>query len=260
MNQRRLWWLSAIAFLALVLWGHVFSAAFDLVNSDADQLTVYLINKGLFAVALLFVLAKWDGLRDYGFKRGRSWWFLLAGAPFLVLTALLSLNPESPFGLGMAAALGWILVSIFVAIGEEGVFRGLLWRTLEDRGMLTTSLLTSVLFGTVHLVGLFSPIPWEIVLSQAVFAAGVGMMFAAVRLVSGSLLAPIFMHALFDAGAIVAAGGVQELFSDTMSVERLVGPGIVFFAWGLICVLVIRRRRRTTEVMPSATEVSGCAP
>lgn len=260
MNRRILWGLSAIAFLALALWGHVFSAVFELVNPDADQLSVYLINKGLFAVALLVVLAKWDGLRNYGFARGRSWWFLVTGAPFLVLTALLAMNPEAPFGLGMAAALGWILVSIFVAIGEEGVFRGLFWRALEDRGMLTTSLLTSVLFGTVHLVGMFSPIPWQIIASQAVFAAGVGMIFAAVRLVSGSLLAPIFLHALFDAGAIVAAGGVQEMFSDTMSVGRLLVPGIAFFVWGLICVLVIRRRCRTTRAMPSATEVLQCAP
>ncbi len=256
MTRRILWRLSALAFLALALWGHAFSAVFDLVDPDADQLTVYLMNKGLFAVALLIMLAKWDGLRGYGFERGRSWRFLLPGAPFLLLTALLAVNPESPYGLGTAAALGWILVSVFVAIGEEGVFRGLIWRALEDRGMLTTSLLTSVLFGAVHLLGLFAPIPWQIIVSQAVFAAGVGMMFAAVRLVSGSLLAPIFLHALFDAGAIVAAGGVQEMFSDTMSVGRLLVPGIAFFVWGLICVLVIRRRRRTTRVMPSATEVS----
>ena len=125
--------------------------------------------------------------------------------------------------------------------------------------MLTTSLLTSVLFGAMHLQGLFLPIPWQIIASQAVFAAGGGMLFAAVRLVYGSLLAPIFLHALFNAGAIVAAGGVREMFSDTMSVGRLLVPGIIFFVWGLICVLVIRRLR-ATSAMPSATEVSRCVP
>lgn len=259
MNRRTLYGLSAIAFLALLLWGKLLSAL-GLVNPDADQLTVYLVNKGLFAVALLAVLAKWDGLRGYGFERSRSWWFLLPAAPLLVLTALVMANPEAPYGLGLAAALGWILVTISVGIGEEGLFRGLLWRALEERGILTTSLLTSVLFGAAHLAGVFSPIPWQIIASQAVFGAGVGMMFAAVRLVSGSLLAPIFLHALFDAGAVVAAGGVQEMFSDTMSVGRLLVPGIVFFVWGLICVLVIRRRRRTTRARPSATEVLRCAP
>ena len=103
MNRRTLWGLSALAFLALLLWGPALSVMFDLVAPDADPLTVYLVNKGLFAVALLVVLAKWDGLRGYGFERGRSWWFLLPGAPFLVLTPLVALNPESPFGLGVAA-------------------------------------------------------------------------------------------------------------------------------------------------------------
>jgi len=260
MNQRILWRLSGLAILALVLWGPVLSMVFDFVDPEATPLIAYLINKGLFAVALLVVLAKWDGLRGYGFKRGRSWWFLLPGAPFLALTALLVMNPESPYGLGIAAAMGWILVSTFVAIGEEGLFRGLLWRALEERGMLITSLTTSVLFGAAHLLGLFTSIPWQIVASQAVFAAGVAMMFAAVRLVSGSLLAPIILHALFDSAAVIAAGGVQEMFSDTMTVGRLLIPGIAFFVWGLICVLVLQRRRRTTEAMPSATEVSRNAP
>ncbi|PCJ52670.1 MAG: hypothetical protein COA70_11795 [Planctomycetota bacterium] len=256
MNQRILWRLSGLAFLALVLWGPVFATVFELVNPNPDQLTVYLLNKGLFAVALLCVLAKWNGLRGYGFKRGRSWWFLLPGAPILLLTALVGMSPESQYGLSMAAALGWILVSIFVAIGEEGLFRGLLWRALEKRGMLTTSLLTSVLFGAAHLLGLFTSIPWEIVASQAVFATGGAMMFAAVRLVSGSLLGPICLHALFDSAAILAAGGVQEMFEDTMTVGRLLIPGVVFFIWGLVCVLVIRRRRRTTKARSSATEVA----
>ena len=132
------------------------------------------------------------------------------------------------------------------------MFRGLLWHALEDRGVLTTSLLTSVLFGAVHLLDLFTPIPWQTVASQAVFAAGGGMLLAAVRLVSGYLRAPIFIHALFDAAAVVAAGGVQEMFSDTMTVGRLLIPGVVFFAWGLISVLVTQRRRRTTSAVPSA--------
>ncbi|MHC5005025.1 MAG: lysostaphin resistance A-like protein [Planctomycetota bacterium] len=250
MNQRMLWGLSGLAFLVLVLLGSVLSVVLDLVGADPGLLTVYLINKGLFAIGLLVVLAKWDGLRGYGFKRGRGWRFLLPGAPILVLTALVAVSPESKFGLGAAAALGWILVCIFVAIGEEGLFRGLFWRALEDRDMLTTSLLTSVFFGAAHLAGVFSPIPWQIIVSQAVFAAGVGMMFAAVRLFSGSLLAPIFLHAVFDAGAVVASGGVQEMFADTVTVGRLLVPGIAFFVWGLIWILVIRRRPRRVVQVP----------
>lgn len=251
MNQGTLFKLSAIAFLALPLWGKVLSAL-GLVDPDGDQLTVYLLNKGLYAGALLAVLAKWDGLRGYGFERIRSGWFLLPAAPFLVLTALLLANPEARYGLPPAAALGWILVAILVGIGEEGLCRGLLWRALEKRGLLTTGLLTSMLFGALHLPGVFADIPWPIVASQAVFAAGGGMIFAAVRVASGTVLAPILLHALFDACALISAGGVQEVFSETMSVGRLLGPGIVFFVWGLVWVLALRRRRRAVGDEPFA--------
>jgi membrane protease YdiL (CAAX protease family) len=254
MNQRTLLTMSTLIFLAFVLWGHAFNPVIKWVLPGADHLTNYFITKGLFAVALLLVLAKWDGLRNHGFRRGQSWWFLLPAAPFLALGTMLLINPEAAYGLGVGAALGWIMVSIFVAIGEEGVFRGLMWRALEDRGALTTSVVTSLLFGTVHLVGLFTDNPWQIIVSLAVFAAGGGMMFAAVRLVSGSVMAPLVLHAVFDAAALISSGGSKGLLTDTMSVERLVFPGIAFFVWGLICVLVIQRRRRTA--MPSATEMS----
>ena len=68
-------------------------------------------------------------------------------------------------------------------------------------------------------------------------------MFAAVRLVSGSLLAPIALHAVFDAGAIVAAGGVSEMLDDTLTVGRLLIPGAVFAVWGLACILIVKKRR-----------------
>jgi hypothetical protein len=258
MNRRTLWVLSAIAFLTLPLWGKLLSAL-GLLNPDADQLTRYFINKGLFAVALLAMLAKWDGLRNYGFKRGKSWWFLLPAAPILILTTLVMANPEAQYGFDLVTALGWILVTIFIGIGEEGLFRGLLWRALEERGVLTTSLVTSVLFGSIHLGWVFEGMPLHIVASQVVFGVGMGMMFAAVRLVSGSLLAAILLHAFFDSGMLIASGGVQEIYDDTMSVARLLVPGIAFFAWGLICILVVQRRR-TTRAIPSTTEVPRSAP
>jgi membrane protease YdiL (CAAX protease family) len=175
---------------------------------------------------------KASSLKFFGIERGSSWWFLLPGLPILLLTAVVFFDPNAAFGLSIPAAVGWIVVALFVGIGEETVFRGILWRVFEARGVMTTAFATSALFGLVHLIGLFSDIPWQIITSQAVFAFGVGMMFAAVRFVSGSLLAPIALHAVFDAGALVAAGGMREMFNDTMSVERLLIPGAIFAVWG----------------------------
>ena len=243
MNKRKIHQLGLLVFIGMLIWGPVVSRLTSWLLPGADLLQIYLLNKGIFAVLLLAVMSQVGGLKFFGIQRGSSWWFLVPGLPFLLLTAAIFFDSNSAFGLSLPATVGWILVALFVGIGEECVFRGILWKAFEERGILVTAFATSALFGAVHLIGLLTDIPWQIVTSQAVFAFGVGMMFAAVRLVSGSLLAPIMLHAVFNAGAIVAAGGVSEMFNDTMSVERLLIPGALFAVWGLVSILIIKKRR-----------------
>lgn len=243
MNKNRTLQFGLLTFLGMLIWGPIVAAMFRLVQPNADLLTRYLFDKGLFAVVLLVLMSIFGGLKYFGYERSTSWWFLLPGLPFLTLGVLVLFAPNATFGLSMPATVGWILVAVFVGIGEESVYRGILWRAFESRGPLVTAFATSALFGAVHLIGLFTDIPWQIIISLAVFAFGGGMMFAAIRLVSGSLLAPIVLHAVFDAGAIVAAGGASEMFDETWSVSRLVIPGVVFGVWGLACILFIQKRR-----------------
>ena len=243
MDKKKLLIFGLLVLIGMLIWGPVVSWLSGFLLPGADLLQTYLIHKGLFAALLLAVMTKFGGLKFFGIERGSSWWFLVPGLPCLLLTVLIFFSPEAKFGLSGPATVGWILVAVFVGIGEESVFRGILWRAFESRGILFTAVATSVLFGAMHLIGLFSEIPWQIVVSQAFFAFGVGMMFAAVRLVSGSLLAPITLHAVFDAGAVVTAGGLSEMFNDTMTVERLLIPGAVFAAWGLVSILIIKKRR-----------------
>lgn len=256
MDKKKLLSFSVLVFIAVLIWASVAARVTRLMLPSADTLQIYLINKGLFAVLLVVVMSRIGGLRFFGIKRGASWWFLAPALPFLLLTAVVLLDANAAFGLSVPATAGWILVALFVGIGEECVFRGILWRAFEPRGILVTAFATSALFGGVHLMGLFTDIPWQIVTSQAVFAFGVGMMFAAVRFVSGSLLAPITLHAVFDASALVAAGGVSELFSDTMTVPRLLVPGALFAAWGLISILIVRRRRQHADPTPGVGTIS----
>jgi membrane protease YdiL (CAAX protease family) len=243
MNQKKLLQFGLLVVIGMLIWGAVSSRLMSFLLPDADSLQTYLFNKGLFVVVLLAVMSKFGGLVFFGIERGSSWWFLVPALPILLLSAAVFFTPDATFKLSVAATVGWILVALFVGIGEESVFRGILWRAFESRGILVTAFATSVLFGAMHLIGLFTDIPWQIVTSQAVFAFGVGMMFAAVRLVSGSLLAPIALHTVFDACAIIAAGGVSEMFDDTMTTERLLIPGAVFAVWGLVCILIVQMRR-----------------
>jgi membrane protease YdiL (CAAX protease family) len=248
MNKKKILQFGMIVFVGLLIWGPLASRFINLLLPEASLLQSYLLNKGLFVVLILAAMNKASSLKFFGIERGSSWWFLVPGLPFLLLTAAVFFDPNADFGLSIPSTVGWVLVALFVGIGEESVFRGILWRAFEARGVMTTALATSALFGLVHLTGLFSDIPWQIITSQAVFAFGVGMILAAVRLVSGSLLAPIVLHAVFDAGALVAAGGMREMFNDTLSVERLLIPGALFAVWGAISILIVQKRRARAAV------------
>ncbi len=243
MDKKKRQQFGVIIFVGFLIWNSLASRFINLLLPDASLLQSYLLNKGLFAVLILAAMNKANSLKFFGIERESSWWFLLPGLPFLLLTAMLFLDPNAAFGLSAPATVGWVLVALFVGIGEESLFRGILWRAFEARGAMTTAFATSALFGLVHLFGLFFDIPWQISTSQAVFAFGGGMMFAAIRLVSGSLLAPIVLHTIFDAAALVTAGGLREVFSDTMSVERLLIPGVLFAVWGAISILIVQKRR-----------------
>lgn len=243
MDKKRILHFGLLVFIGLLIWGPAMSGLASFLLPDAGLLTLYLLDKGIFVVVLLVVLGKLGCLKFFGFERGSSWVCLLPGMPLLLLGVLVLFAPDATFGLSMPATVGWILVALFVGISEETVFRGILWRAFEPYGTMVTALATSALFGAVHLIGLFTDIPWQIVVSLAVFAFGVGMMLAAVRTVSDSLPAPIALHTVFDAGALVAAGGASEMFDNTWTVERLLIPAMFFSVWGLACILIAKKMR-----------------
>jgi membrane protease YdiL (CAAX protease family) len=266
MNKRKLLIFGILAIVCMILIGKLVSGLTGRIVPEANTLHTYLLNKGIFAVLLLIAMRQLGGLKFYGIERGRNWWFMVPALPILLLTVAVFFAPNAAFGLGLSSTVGWILVAIFVGIGEECTFRGILWRAFEHRGVLVTAFITSALFGTAHIMGLFAGIPWQIVTSQMVFAFGVGMMFSAVRLVAGSLVVPIVLHAVFDAGAIVAAGGLSEMFDETLTVGRLLIPGVVFAAWGLVCILVVSKRRSRKDLqdrqnieLAAANEVAGAS-
>jgi len=262
MDKKKRLQFGLIIFVGFVIWNSLAPRFIYLILPGASLLLRYLLDKGLFVVLLLAAMNKASSLKYFGIERGSSWWFVLPGLPFILLTGLVLLNPNAAFGLSATAAVGWVLVSLFVGIGEESLFRGVLWRAFEARGVWTTAFATSALFGTLHLFGLFVDyVPWQIAASQAAWAFGAGMVFAAVRLVSGSLRAPIVVHAVFNAVSVVAAGGMKEMYNDAFSVEGLLIPGALFALWGAISMLVVQKRRAKAlhKATPRAARSAGAS-
>ncbi len=81
------------------------------------------------------------------------------------------------------------VVSALAGIGEEALFRGFLQAALTaPLGPWTAVTAASLVFGLAHFI---SP-------AYAVYAAAVGVYLGALLVVSGNLLVPVLVHALFD--------------------------------------------------------------
>jgi membrane protease YdiL (CAAX protease family) len=82
-----------------------------------------------------------------------------------------------------------LLIALLAGVGEELFFRGLLQPGLAGwTGAWTALILTSALFGVLH---------W-ITPAYAALAGLVGLYLGAFMAVSGNLLVPILVHALYD--------------------------------------------------------------
>jgi membrane protease YdiL (CAAX protease family) len=92
-------------------------------------------------------------------------------------------------------------VTIFVAgvgLVEESIFRGWLFVKLERVSQRTALIVSSFLFGLIHLMNLFSDFQFRFVIGQVFAAMSMGFLFAAVMLYTGTIWVPIVMHALMD--------------------------------------------------------------
>lgn len=203
-------------------------------------------------VGLLLVLAMARGMGQWkalGFRGPLRPASLLYGLPLFLLAAA-PLSSGAPVT-GLSMLLLW---AAMIAIGvtlEEILCRGLLWDALEAKGLWRTAVITSIAFGSIHLLGLTGSIPKTVILSQAVFAFGTGFTFAAVRIASENVWAPTAAHFVFNYPALVATGGIVSTFQPGTEV-RMVSAGVVLMLMGVGLVAVAKRRHEKSAA-PGAT-------
>jgi membrane protease YdiL (CAAX protease family) len=104
-----------------------------------------------------------------------------------------SLRGELALGLSGLTASAATPLAIASALGEELLFRGAVQRGLVlALGILPGLALASTVFGCMH-------VPWNRrLLSWTVTAAVMGLVFGALDLVTGELLAPVLAHAIIN--------------------------------------------------------------
>lgn len=135
---------------------------------------------------------------------------------------------------------------IAVGVFEELVFRGLIFPLVLRRaaptkkGILCAVLLSSALFGAVHLVNLFSSSPVA-VLMQVGYSFLVGCMCAVVLLLTRNVFACAGLHALYNfCGMLISDLGYGVVW-DGASIALTAVVATLGAAYGVFCLCKILR-------------------
>jgi membrane protease YdiL (CAAX protease family) len=198
---------------------------------------------GPVGAAGLVALARWAGLSwdELGlaretWRRGLIWALAEIGAVAAVFAAGAALpltrdafrdnRYQLPWGHALATA--FLLIPVGTVLFEEVAFRGVLWGLIRrERGTLTATVVSSVLFGLWHIlpslglagadqaigsaVGTGTSGRVASVLGTVVFTGLAGVVFCEVRRRSGSLLASVGLHWAVNGLGVLAAAAVWKL-------------------------------------------------
>lgn len=222
-------------FAGIALYSWLLDAVVAALALENEQV-IYLLNKGTLALLLLLLVVILGHRQQVALNcRARLstvpvFWPMLA----IVLLVAAGSNPplHTPLSLIML-----FLIAVAVGLSEEILFRGYVMHWSRHYAVRLQIVISGVAFGAVHLLGIGKGLPTEVILSQAYFAAALGMIFACARIRDGSLFLAIVAHSLFDFGNFWASGGIRSTFENPAQIipGMLIG-GTVSLVWAGILI------------------------
>ena len=233
-----------IALLLLVVWAVTTMVPALPRNGETTDLVTLIstgIDWGLVAAPAVLVIAllvlRWNRL---GLQAAWKPADILLGWPVLLLIVA-AIAVALIVGLPPSKAILFVAINTaFVGFSEELMFRGFLFRGASDKGRFWMAfVLTSVLFGAVHLGNVFITGNPGTVALQAVSAGCSGVLLMAIRLRSGSLYPVMLVHCLWDFSVTVvgmalaanpaSAAGVAPMMVGVM----LLSEPVISLVFGL---------------------------
>ena len=142
---------------------------------------------------------------------------------------------------------GLLLLALMVGIVEESVFRGLILRALEPRGVRMAVLVSALLFGLSHLLTLLAGKSLVDAGAQAFYATALGFAFAALVWRTGVIWPLIAIHALIDLASFLQKPTETTAHASPVIV---IVVALVYGSYGLL--LLRGAGRRTPDVIRTA--------
>lgn len=247
------WWkalVAAIVYLALYLGagqliGLIAGDAIDRDDLLATPQSVF-IALGLppLVGGVILVLFAWSvgWLRPLFARRPqqpRRWMWI---APVLVVLAIVLRAAGIDYGSYTAAViLATFAAGIFVGFAEELLTRGVVVDLLRRHGYgeWAVMLLSTLVFALLHSANLLSGFSLDTVLLTVGFAFGFGICMYLTLRVTGTILVPMLLHALYDPTVILATGGVDADGASEAHNPLVALGGLSTFAFLLLAVIAL---------------------
>ncbi|MBE5963061.1 MAG: CPBP family intramembrane metalloprotease [Lachnospiraceae bacterium] len=195
--------LTALLMTLIVVAGNVVSNVMGLdayIKGAGYYLAVSVANLINITIAVVIMHKSGRSFQNYGFRRLEKdsfakVWFLLPGIIEAVLPVVL-VDVVSDMTASLAVVL--VFFTITIAFTEEMFFRGLILKYIEKEGVKRSVLVSSIIFGAMHLANTLGGNSIPSTILQVFFAFLFGVVCAEVVYLTKSLWLPIIWHMTHD--------------------------------------------------------------
>lgn len=203
---------------------------------------------------VVLAVATWSfGWRDLGFGAPRLgalaklvWFPILTLLPFYAIASAIGFPPGR-------AMLFLAINTSLVALSEEWMFRGILFQALKTRLRIWPAVaLTSVLFGTIHVLNAFALGDLRLAAAQSVAAMMTGFLLIALMLRTGSIWTAVVYHMVWNFGILLGVyESVQHPVPDApLPLSAYLVPLLVVLPNFLFGLVLLRRLRHDPVAEP----------
>jgi membrane protease YdiL (CAAX protease family) len=174
-----------------------------------------------------------------------SWWMWIAPA-LVAIAVLLRLFGINYGQYTVSAVVLMFVAGIFVGFAEEFLTRGIAVKMLRDSGKSewVVMVLSSLIFALLHSTNILSGQAPLTVLATVGFTFGFGILMYLTLRVTGNLIWPMIIHALYDPTQFLSTGGIDVAATGAQSpLLVLAGPAnIIFVVFAIIALIFVRGR------------------
>jgi len=237
-----------IAYLVIVIGGMMAGGAnyLDMVGADVvfGSIVLPLSLGAIFLFAVISWLGWWTPLMRDNELASPTWlkWPMILIAGAMIFMGLSSTNWSN---IAASHLMLLVVAGILVGFNEEALCRGIVVLGIREGGRSEAFVLvlSSLLFGMIHLPNALIGLPLGGAAIQVVFAAMMGAGFYVIRRTSGSLLVPMVIHGLWDFASFSRSASGAE----PPSMQAIVQFGSYGVAIIVSIILIWAMRGKTTR-------------